>query len=590
MGGRVFVISDGSLFDPRIRTWHGGYKREIVSLNFGIPEIMQRLSAILLLFCGILAFACATSDYSHYPFDADVMLNYDSNGGLGVPKETALIVSKDSNDRTSAVIAFTTSSISPNEYFFKGNIEVIVLSSTSNNNRVRVGVVPLGSFNVEEDTYDTLDRLTEEDFSQTLSNESGNKIVLDVTDALDAGVRAFELRIIGGGASSEVVLGVPTLQLTYPAWRPDPVESGCGMVYTQVPGIASPGIASRECPGYGLVEINDLFINGAPSTDGMWDDIAPYIQEYANVIMVNPPGNGKSGKITGDLTTHRWGDLVIDALAEWVRIRNFTNLHITGQDYGGPMAADLAHHIAPEGRVAHLHLVEAVSTDQILCPGDGVDGCFTDGTPSDGNPFIPACFGRNELGCADYILGYKWFANVSLVSDPQVYSYAAQLGGSPVLIAYPYPCLDSVYEILSTSCRSSTHPDFYDEHYCNGQDCGTSPATQAMKYWPQCLYTHGEVPGFHNTWTRDFNLRIRKSLKSDNLSTIPATIHCADYIDFKTIVQCRESHAEWAEEYYPNVRVNRFGGNIGHFIGEDGFNGAYSFSRSKKDAVLAIEA
>lgn len=553
----------------------------------------KNVPLVLALVCCVLALATATSNLSLYSFPASAMLSFASDDSAGSIETASFIVSKDASDRISAVTAF--SGIGSNEYFYRADLQVPVLSSTSFSAHVRVGVVPLGDLDAAT-VYSTLPRLASEAIAQAPANEVGNKIVFDVTAALEAGARAFELVIVGGGASANVVLGVPELQLAYPAWSVEPVESGCQLVNTPVAGVAAPGIVSRECPNQSSSDAVFLYIHGAPSTDDMWDDVAPYMQQFGQVIMVNLPGNSKSGEITGDLTTNQWGALVSDALVAWVHARDLTNLHIAGQDFGGPLAMDLADRLAPEGRVASLNLVEAVSTDQILCPADGTDGCFTDGSApaidfytGEVNPFFPACFGRNEFGCADDILGDNWFSNQTLFFAPKVAQYGALIGGAPVLLAYPFPgaCLDNVYELLTTSCHG---PAFYDAKYCNGQPCATSPATQGQKYWPRTLYTHGEVAGQHNPWTRDLNLRIRASLESGALAAVPTIVHCADFVFFKTIVTCGEAHAAWAEGHYANVTVNRFGGNMGHFFAEDGFNGAYSFARSQQDALQLASA
>ena len=53
-----------------------------------------------------------------------------------------------------------------------------------------------------------------------------------------------------------------------------------------------------------------------------------------------------------------------------------------------------------------------------------------------------------------------------------------------------------------------------------------------------------------------------------------------------TITIC---NANLAQDRCPSLTVNYFGGNMGHFFMEGGFNGAYSLSRSQAD-VLQLTA
>jgi hypothetical protein len=543
---------------------------------------MKHYTTTLVAIFALIALAAAATE--HYPFSATASYSLSSTGGVPVPSPASISLTKQANDRITGLISFDDIALGTNEYYDYVTLEFIILASSSNNGRAMAGVIPVGSTDFETVTYDTLPRLDVESIDKSLANQVGNKIVLDVTSALEAKTRVFEIVIIGGGVDVSITLGEPILILHYPAWSWEPLTTNCQYIQTPVPGMTEPGVVSNECMGPG--DDLHLYVHGAPTTDNMWDDVAPYMLEHGSVIMVNLPGNIKSGKIIIDSNNvdRAWGSLIVEKLLDWIHIRDFRNIHLVGQDMGGPVSGLLGDALAQEGRLAHLGWAEAVSTDQILCESDETDGCFTDGSPSNGNPFMTGCFALNMYGCADYILGYNWFKNASLVFDPTVYGFAAQIGGSPVLISYPFPTVENVYQILTTSYRPN---GFYDDKYCDGTPCAVSPATQAETFWPRTLHTHGADVGQHSAWLRDANLAIRESLMNGALSTVPTTIYCADYIFFKTIVQCRESDVAWATgpNGYPNLAVNRFGGRMGHFFTEDGFSGAYSFARAQEESL-----
>lgn len=541
---------------------------------------------LLVLCCVVVAMflgsvAASEQELTSFPFVPSTIWRVTSDNSVPSFVSNPFFVSKSQEERTSVVIIFDTEQISPNEYFFHGQIEALVGSSESLNDLVRIGIIPLGDIeDMTTVTFDTLPRLEEEASAQTLANESGNKIVFDVVDALGAGVRAFELVIIGGGTTASVALSSPQLVLEYPTWRAEPVDTGCLRVETPIPNMAAPGMVTIECPDQGNTGEVFLYLHGAPTAHTLYNDMPVFMQPFGKVILLNLPGNIESGDI--ESLNGPWAANVISLIVEWVHIRNLTNIRIMGQDFGGPTATDVAHILAPEGRILSLDLAEAVGTDVLMCPDDSTD-CFIDGDAPRGNDFSPNCFGRNIDGCGDVITGRNWFTNQSLASDPEIHAYAdnPEIGGTFTAIAYPAPCVNHVYNLLNKKCREDA---YWDEYYCGGQPCSQAPPTQGQRYWPQSLYTHGFPTGEHNIWTKEFYLRARESMKFGPLSTIAITVHCIDYSIFKTIVKCRASDRQWAESEYPTLTTKDFGGNMGHFFPEDGFNGAYSFARSQQDA------
>lgn len=567
--------------------------------------------SVFVLFTVLLCSASAQWSTTPFAFGGASTFSLKNDNSAPRLSDNSFTVSKDGSDRYSGVVDFVIPTLGQNEYYYIAKIQIPVLSVTSfTGSSLRINIRPVGSFDLETVTYDSLERLSDP-IDQSGIVSSNIVVSLDVTLALEDNIRTFEIALVGGGASAEVILGVPSLVLEYPSWRFEPIESGCVTVETPVPGVAAPGIVSRECQGTGSQADIFWYQHGAPSFADMFDDMPAFMQVYGLVVLPNLPGNGRSGDIIMDATTANrpWGELVSEAMTEWARIRNFTNIHITGQDYGAPTAVDVADKLISEGRIASWGMAEGVSMDQLLCPSnDGSDGCYTDGGMMPLNPngseneFMDLCFGQNIAGivgtmteglrCADYMLGQNWFDNIFLLFDPIVRTFAAQINpvnASATYLAYPsfiFPGGENVYKLLSAKKRSDA---FYAAKYCNGVPCAQAQATQGQQYWPRTLNTHGRPAGPHNIWNTEFNLRARASMESGNLSTVPGVFHCLDDLGFVTISNCVPAHVELAKSRYPSLSVNYIGGGMGHFFTEEGFNGAYSLARSQAD-VLQLSA
>lgn len=557
----------------------------VVTKNHSLSTMRTFTFAISIILVLLARCSADPIPTTHYVFSPASVWKLDQGStALATRVNGPFTIHKDASSRSSAVVVLSTEDVSRSEKIFEATLDATITYSSSWNSKVRVGVIPVTAENIQDYTYESLPRQGTDVVSSNLANEVGNKISLDIADSLDDKVRAFELVVVGGGQNADIILNQVLFMLEYPSILSEPIDTGCQRVESSISILEAPGIVSVECFVSADVRTK-MLLNGAPTEDGMFRNTPLFLGDAFNVIMLNLPGNVKSGNVI-DLpgSGKPWGENVVDAVVEFIRTRDLWNIELVGHDYGS-LAADVAHILVPEGRVVSLALAEAVGMNEWLCPSDDTPGCFTDGSDPGPkpNPFMTEGLACNALGIADDVTGNNWFCNQTLVSNYALHKKIAAINGTGVFLSYPAPYPIHVYEALNVKKHD---PAFWNAHYCGGNNCNEMNATQAEVYWPRSLYSHDAPICDHNIWTKEFNLRIRQSMESGPLSTIPTTFYCLEYTPNKSIINCRADKVEWAASHYPNFRVHFFGGNMGHFFMDDGFNGAYSFARALQEVHL----